>query len=173
MLNDNHLTGTVPSGLSDLPLATLTVGGTNHYCPIVDYSKWATEETDFSSDGKDCLACTEFTCANEGVCVGGVNELFRCECPKGFSGSNCEKKAGEEGPLMSGAGIAVVVIGLLIVVGLAAGGIYYFVTRRRGGGGRNPASGGSEGGGVLGGWHPLRQQEQDDDADYQQKQDED
>ena len=126
-LNNNRLTGTVPAALASSPAVSLMLGGSNHYCPIIDYSSWAGGNTDFQAGG-ECEACADFTCQNGGVCSGGVNELFQCQCQKGFSGVNCESKAASGGKLKTGAKVGIT----LLVVLVGGGAFLYYHSKVKG-----------------------------------------
>jgi len=60
-----------------------------NYCEVMATSICAEEVYDFN--GKQF-------CTNYGTCVSLGNDLFSCNCPKGYSGAHCEYGLGSEGP---------------------------------------------------------------------------
>ncbi|XP_068162728.1 basement membrane-specific heparan sulfate proteoglycan core protein isoform X3 [Antennarius striatus] len=49
------------------------------------------KELDRSSTGvTNCPTCSDHPCQNGGVCENSETSLYRCSCPRGFTGSNCQ-----------------------------------------------------------------------------------
>jgi len=108
-LNNNHLVGTIPIQLRQCPLYELYIGGTNAFCPSLNYSTWA-QINDYLGSGPCCKSllsvrswllftlfpsppppalCTQYTCLNGGTCNGNTTS-FHCSCPFGYFGQYCE-----------------------------------------------------------------------------------
>ncbi|TSL61242.1 Basement membrane-specific heparan sulfate proteoglycan core protein [Bagarius yarrelli] len=49
------------------------------------------KDLDKSSTGvTNCPTCKDHPCQNGGVCRDSVSSLYKCNCPRGFTGSNCQ-----------------------------------------------------------------------------------
>lgn len=73
-----------------------------------------------SPDGKGCMdrnECLDLPCLNGGVCVNQEPKLrYRCDCPDGFWGENCELiQEGQTLKLSMGA-LAAILVCLLIIL---------------------------------------------------------
>lgn len=73
-----------------------------------------------SPDGKGCMdrnECLDLPCLNGGICVNQEPKLrYRCDCPDGFWGENCELiQEGQTLKLSMGA-LAAILVCLLIIL---------------------------------------------------------
>jgi len=118
-LSENQLTSTIPAEIGNLinlqslfvsfyfPLLdflylhcflTLTLYsqrylGGNNFCPIIDYSAFA---SDNDYQGDDCTSCEINPCENGGNCIGGFQTPFTCECPNDYTGPTCSESLDTE-----------------------------------------------------------------------------
>ena len=83
-LQNNNLTGTIPSQIRALPLFSLHLAS-NPLCYYVDYGNWV-PGNDYPRS--DCLNCPN-PCENGGDCYNGVF-TFTCSCPVDFTGATCQ-----------------------------------------------------------------------------------
>lgn len=73
-----------------------------------------------SPDGKGCMdrnECLDLPCLNGGICINQEPKLrYRCDCPDGFWGENCELiQEGQTLKLSMGA-LAAILVCLLIIL---------------------------------------------------------
>jgi hypothetical protein len=86
-LADNLLTGTIPQGWIRF-LKNLNLGAaSNRYCPIEDYSSWASN-SDYAS--VSCEACSPLQC-QYGECR-YANSQYTCLCNPGYAGMLCDTR---------------------------------------------------------------------------------
>ena len=73
-----------------------------------------------SPDGKGCMdrnECLDLPCLNGGVCINQEPRLrYRCSCPDGFWGENCELIAEGQTLKLSMGALAAILVCLLIIL---------------------------------------------------------
>jgi len=94
-VSNNQLSGPIPSLASNTMLTWLYLAR-NAFCPIANYSAWATSTDYIIASGVECGACTaSYICMNGGTCSPSNNEqagelMYKCNCATGYEGTNCE-----------------------------------------------------------------------------------